>query len=75
MVNWIHSLSPEELAGLVLPLLASTRYLIVDGIDAEGTPSYRYKHDFAFLAGRVRQASVARVPGERRTFRVFETLP
>jgi hypothetical protein len=74
MVNWIHSLSPAELAQLLLPLLAKTHYLIVDGIDAEGTPSYRYKHDFAFLAGKVRQVSFVRVPGEPRTFTAFEAL-
>jgi hypothetical protein len=74
MVNWIHSLSPAELAQLLLPLLARTRYLIMDAVDAEGPPSYRYKHDFAFLAGKVRQVSCARVPGEPRTFTVFEAL-
>ena len=74
MVNWIHRLSPEELARLVLPLLARTRYLILDAVDAGALQPDRHRHDFGFLAAVTRPVSTARVPGEPRTFTVFETL-
>jgi hypothetical protein len=73
MVNWTHNLSPEQLAGLVLPLLATTRYLILDAVDGDAPSSYRYRHDFSFLAAVAKKVSAARVPGEPRTFVVFET--
>ena len=74
MVNWIHSLSPEHLAALVVPLLSRTRFLIVDAIDADGPNSYRHKHDFEFLSTLARTRSVSRVPGEPRRLIVFETV-
>jgi hypothetical protein len=74
MVNWIHSLSPERLSDLVIPLLSRTRFLIVDAIDADGPNSYRYKHDFEFLAKLTRRRSVSRVPDEPRQFIVFESV-
>jgi hypothetical protein len=74
MVNWIHRLSPDEFAALLLPLLAKTRYLILDAIDADGPSSYRHKHDFAFLAALTRCLRTARVPDEPRTFLVLEVL-
>jgi SAM-dependent methyltransferase len=72
MVNWIHNLSPECLAELLLPLLPRTRYLILDAIDADGPNSYRHKHDFGFLSAVTRRLSASRVPGEPRSFVVFE---
>ena len=74
MVNWIHTLSSEELAEVLLPNLSKIRYLIVDAVDAHGPPSYRYKHDFAFLGLEARQISATRVKGEPRTFLVYESL-
>jgi hypothetical protein len=74
MVNWIHRLSPEELARLLHPLLATTRYLILDAVDAEAPQSYRHRHDFGFLGAAARRVSSVRVPGEPRTFTLFETL-
>jgi SAM-dependent methyltransferase len=72
MVNWIHTLSPERLSDLLLPVLPRTRYLILDAIDADGPPSYRYKHNFDFLSASTRKLSVGRTPGEQREFIVFE---
>jgi SAM-dependent methyltransferase len=72
MVNWIHTLSPERLSELLLPVLPRTRYLILDAIDADGPPSYRYKHNFDFLAALTSRLSVARAPSEPRRFIVFE---
>jgi hypothetical protein len=74
MVNWIHTLSPEELAAAILPLIVRIRYLIVDAIDPDGPSSYRFKHDFSFLAGRARQVKSIRVAVEPRTFMIFESL-
>jgi hypothetical protein len=74
MVNWIHSLSADDLAALLLPLLPMTRYLILDAIDVDGPVSYRYKHDFGFLAALTRRVRTARVTDEPRTFLVLEVL-
>jgi hypothetical protein len=74
MVNWIHSLSPEHLSELLLPLLPRTRYLILDAIDADGPKSYRHKHDFGFLSTVTRRLSASRVQGEPRSFIVFEVV-
>lgn len=74
MVNWIHRLSPYDLAALLLPLLPVTRYLILDAIDADGPSSYRYKHDFSFLASLTRLVQTARAPDEPRSFMVLEVL-
>ena len=74
MINWIHSLAPQELATLLLPLLPATRHLVVDAVDSDDPRSYRHKHDFAFLAGLTRRRSAVRVPGEPRTFMLFEVM-
>jgi hypothetical protein len=74
MVNWIHSLSADELAALLVPLLPVTRYLILDAIDVDGPRSYRYKHDFSFLAAVTRRVRTARVPDEPRSLVVLEVL-
>jgi SAM-dependent methyltransferase len=74
MVNWIHNLSAEELAGVVLPLLPRIRYLIVDAIDADGPASYRHKHDFRFLAGLTRHLSSTHPAHELRSLLLFEVL-
>jgi len=71
MVNWIHDLSSERLRALLLPLLPRVRYLLLDSIDADGPDSYRYKHDFAFLASLTSRVSVTRAPGEPRSLVVF----
>jgi len=72
MVNWIHGLSPDELSGILLPLLPNTRFLILDAIDHNGPASYRYKHEFEFLAACARKVSSSRIDGEPRSFFVFE---
>lgn len=74
MVNWIHALAPPELAALLLPLLPTTRHLILDAVDADGPHSYRHKHDFAFLSGLAQRRVAMRVPGEPRTFLLFEVM-
>jgi hypothetical protein len=74
MVNWIHNVSSEHLADLLLPLLPRTRHLILDAIDADGPNSYRYKHDFGFLSTVARRMSASRVEGEPRSFVVFEVV-
>jgi hypothetical protein len=74
MVNWIHCLSPHDLAALLFPLLPITRYLILDAIDSDGPCSYRYKHDFSFLAAVTRRVRTVRAPDEPRSFVVLEVL-
>jgi hypothetical protein len=74
MVNWIHSLSADELAALLVPLLPLTRYLILDAIDADCPGSYRYRHDFSFLAAATRRVQSARAPDEARSLVVLEVL-
>ena len=74
MVNWIHNLSAEQLAACLLPLLPRIGHLILDAIDADGPPSYRFKHDFAFLAPFTVRTSSARVTGEPRSFIVFKVV-
>lgn len=74
MVNWIHALSPQELAAVLMPVMPNVRYLILDAIDADAPKSYRYRHDFSFLDAAARRICTARVPGEPRTFMVFESL-
>lgn len=74
MVNWIHALSAEDLAALLLPLLPLTRYLILDAIDPDSPGSYRYRHDFSFLAALTRRTRTTRVPYEPRSFVVLEVL-
>ena len=73
MVNWIHNLSPEELASILVPLLPKIRFLIVDAVDQNAPASYRVKHDFAFLSGQATRLAAVRVPDEPRTFLLFRT--
>lgn len=72
LVNWIHEVSAAELERDLAPLLGRTKYLVLDAIDASNSFGYRYKHDFAFLAGKARQLAVARHPPEGRSFQLFE---
>lgn len=74
MVNWIHNLSPSDLEQLLLPLVARTRYLVLDAIDADAPGSYRYKHDFAFLDGVAERLSVTPAPDEPRGFHLFRVI-
>lgn len=74
MVNWIHNLSPEELAKLVGPLLPKLRYLVLDAIDPQGPASYRFKHDFGFLADRTRRISTVRAVNEPRSFLLLQVI-
>ncbi len=74
MVNWTHNLSPERLAGLLTPLLPRVRHLIVDAIDADGPESYRFKHDFRFLAPFTARLSSTRIENEPRAFIMFKVL-
>ena len=74
MVNWIHNLSPEQLAQCVLPLLPQARHLIVDAIDTDGPASYRFRHDFRFLTGVAEQLTRQRVAAEPRSFVVFRVV-
>jgi hypothetical protein len=71
MVNWIHNLSAEELKAILAPLLPRTRYLIMDAIDPDAQGSYRFRHDFSFLAGYITQLAAIRVPAEPRSFLLF----
>ena len=68
MVNWIHNLSPDELASVLRPLLPLARFLVLDAIDPDGPESYRFKHDFSFLSGTARRISVTHAVNEPRRF-------
>ena len=68
MVNWIHNLSPQELAATLAPLLPRTGHLIVDAVDDDAPASYRVRHDFLFLSGAATQLAAVRVSGEPRRF-------
>jgi SAM-dependent methyltransferase len=72
MVNWIHNLSPHELWECLRPLLPRIGWLVVDAIDRDGPASYRFKHDFAFLAALTERVSVTRVAGEPRSLMIFK---
>jgi SAM-dependent methyltransferase len=72
MVNWIHTLSPQQLAACILPLLPRTGYLILDAIDPDGPSSYRFKHDFSFLSTFAQRLSSTRAAAEPRSFIVFK---
>ncbi|MEO5623613.1 MAG: class I SAM-dependent methyltransferase, partial [Dokdonella sp.] len=63
LVNWIHAISPVALEQLLAPMLARSRYLLLDAIDQDGPDSYQYKHDFAFLGAATRVVSITRAPG------------
>lgn len=71
LVNWIHEVSPADLAQQLLPLLPRTRFLLLDAIDPDNDFGYRYKHDFIFLAGVAERLSTTRHPGEGRSFQLF----
>lgn len=49
LFNWIHEISPHELARQLAPLLPRTTYLVLDAINPDNQHGYRYKHDFEFL--------------------------
>ena len=70
--NWIHNLSPKELAALLLPVLPRTRYLVLDAIDTDTSASYRFKHDFAFLSKLAERVSIARSADEPRSFILYK---
>jgi SAM-dependent methyltransferase len=72
MVNWIHNLSPQELAAVLLPLLGRTHFLILDAIDINGPETYKHKHDFRFLSGFTQRVSVVRPANEPRSLILFE---
>jgi SAM-dependent methyltransferase len=74
MVNWIHNMSAEQLSAVLLPLLRRIHYLILDAIDIDGAESYRYKHDFRFLAGLTRRVSTSRPANEPRSLILFEFM-
>ena len=72
MVNWIHQLSPEELAACVLPILPRVGYLLVDSVDSDALASNRFRHDFQFMSGISERISITRVVGEPREFVLFK---
>ena len=74
MVNWIHNLSPEQLAAFVLPILPRVDYLLLDSIDSDAPSSYRFRHDFEFLSGVAERISAARTAGEPRSFVLFKVV-
>jgi SAM-dependent methyltransferase len=74
LVNWIHNLSPQNLAELLLPVLPRTRYLVLDAMDTDAPASYRFKHDFAFLSKSAERVSVARSPDEARSFILYRVI-
>jgi hypothetical protein len=74
MINWIHNLQPDQLAECVLPLLPRARYVLLDAIDHDAPPSYRFRHDFGFLAGVTERISVSRAPGEPRSFVLYKVI-
>ncbi|QNN65720.1 class I SAM-dependent methyltransferase [Sphingomonas rhizophila] len=71
LVNWIHDVSPADLREGIMPLIARTRFLMVDAIDP-GSDGYRFSHDFAFLSSGAREIERRRVEGEKRDFILFE---
>ena len=74
MVNWIHNLSPEQLAACVLPILPRVGHVLVDSIDCDAPSSYRFRHDFEFLSGVAERVSVTRAPREPRTLVLFKVV-
>ena len=75
LVNWIHNLSPDELSGLLKPLMPRTTHLLLDAIDLDGPSSYCYKHTFDFLNGKAELVSITRAPDEPRSFHLFRVMP
>ena len=74
MVNWIHNLSPEQLAASVLPILPRARYVLLDSVDADALAPRRFQHDFEFLSGVAERISVTRAAGEPRDFVLFKVV-
>jgi SAM-dependent methyltransferase len=74
MVNWIHSLSQEQLADVIVPLLPRLKYLLLDAIDPTGPASYRFKHDFHFLGSKTERIAETRLADEPRSLVVLKTL-
>jgi SAM-dependent methyltransferase len=74
LVNWIHEVSPEQLADLLIPLYSRTSFLCLDAIDQDNASGYSYMHDFSFLKKRVRLLNEARVKNEGRRFLIYEVL-
>jgi SAM-dependent methyltransferase len=74
MINWIHNLSPEQLARCVLPLLPRARHVLLDAIDHDAPASYRFRHDFEFLIGMTERISTTRMPGEPRSFVLYKVV-
>lgn len=72
LVNWIHEISPEALENLLTPLLPRTGCLLLDAVDPDGPPGYRFKHDFSFLDRKAERLSVTRPPDEGRSFHLFQ---
>ena len=73
MVNWIHNLSPSDLAKLVASFVSNTKYFVFDRIDEEALSTYKYSHDFQFLCDRARLVDTFKVPGEPRSFLIMES--
>lgn len=74
MVNWIHNVSPEQLAACLLPLLPRVRHLILDAIDPDAPGSYRFRHDFAFLRADAERIAVVPAANERRRLVLFKVI-
>jgi SAM-dependent methyltransferase len=74
MINWIHNLGPDQLAECVLPLLPRARYVLLDAIDHDAPPSYRFRHDFKFLTGMTERISITRAAGEPRSFVLYQVI-
>ena len=71
-VNWIHELDEQELTTALAPLLARTRYLIVDRILPGSPASYRYRHGFAFLAERASVVPISCPSEPHREFLIWD---
>lgn len=74
MINWIHDLTSGRLAECVLPLLQRTDFILLDAIDSDAPSSYRFRHEFEFLAGMAERVSVTRVAGEPRSFVLYKVV-
>lgn len=71
-VNWIHDFSPDQLERWLTPLLPSTRYLVVDAIDAASPLNYNYYHDFSFLEGMATAIGVEAFGEKCRRFILYK---
>lgn len=73
-INWIHSLSPEELSAALTLFEGRVSYFLLEGITV-GQEGYAHCHDFAFLKGRaVLVDSKPGGIGEPRTLKLFKTI-